>query len=247
MRSASSPRTSAEDGGLGGVADRRARGVGVDVVDLAGLDLRVGQGLAHGGGGRGGVGAGDHVVVGVAAGPAAGDLGIGVRRPAAGVGGPLQHERHAPLAQHEPVAAAVERARRGGRVGVPPRQRPQVAERRQADRRDGQVAGPRHADVDQAEPKPVAADLERVVAAGAGGRERQRRPGEPQLALDPLDRRIAVLVRVVEPRAAREMVGLPEQHPLGARCPSTRPTRASRCHPQRPASRRADSTHQWAS
>ncbi len=182
---------------------------------LAGLDPRVGQGLAHGGDGRGRVGAGDHVVVRVAGGPAAGDLGVGVRRATASVAGPLQHECHASLTEHEPVSAPVERARRGGRIRVAPRQRPQVAEGRQPDRRDGQVAGPGHADVDQPEPEPVAADLERVVAAGAGGRKRQRRARELQPAARPLDGRIAVLVRVVEPRATAQMVVLPEQHPLG--------------------------------
>ena len=165
----------AEDRGLGRVADRRAGGMGVDVVDLAGLDPRVGQGLAHGGGGRGRVGAGNHVVVGVAAGPAAGDLGVGMRAATAGVAGPLEDERHSSLTEHEAVSAAVEWTRRGGRIAVPSRQRPKVAERRQADRRDGQVAGPGHADVHQTKPKPVAADLQRVVAAGARRRKRQRR------------------------------------------------------------------------
>ena len=47
-----------EHGRLGGVADRRARGVGIDVVDVAGLDARVGQGPAHGGGRRRGSGLG---------------------------------------------------------------------------------------------------------------------------------------------------------------------------------------------
>ena len=41
-----------EHGRLGGVADGRAGGVGVDVIDLVGLDPRVGQGPAHGGDGR---------------------------------------------------------------------------------------------------------------------------------------------------------------------------------------------------
>ena len=155
-------------------------------------------------------------MVGVAAGAVAGDLGVRDGRSAAGVGRSLEHERHAPFAQHEAVAAAVERPRRRGRVVVPPRQGAQVAERRQPDRRDRQVAGARHADVDQAQPQPVPADLQRVVAAGAGRRQRQRRPGEPQRTPGPLDRRLPVLLRVVEPAPAGEVVGLPEEHPLGA-------------------------------
>ncbi len=99
----------AEDSSLGSVADRCARGMGVDVVDLTRLDARVGQGLAHGGSRRRGIGAGNHVVKSVAAGTAAGDLGVGMRAPATGGRGPLEDERDSPFAEDKAITAAVKR------------------------------------------------------------------------------------------------------------------------------------------
>ena len=129
--------------------------------------------------------------------------------------GSLQHEGDAALAQDEAVAGAVKRARGGRGLRVATRQRAEVAEGRQPDRRDGQVAGPRHADVHQSEPQPLAANLQSMVTAGTRGRECQRRPGELQVEAGPLDRRIRVLLGVVDPRASAEVIGLPEEHPLG--------------------------------
>ena len=84
--------------------------MGVDMVHLLGRDPGIGQGLLHGLTGPGRVGTGDHVVVGVAAGAAAGDLRVAVGRPMPGIGRALEHERDASLAQHEAVTIAIEGA-----------------------------------------------------------------------------------------------------------------------------------------
>ena len=75
---------------------------------------------------------------------------------------------------------------------------------------------PRHAEVDQPETEPAPTDLQRVIAAGAGGREGEPRTRKVEVATDPVERRFGVLFRVVDPVAPGGMVGLPEQHQLGA-------------------------------
>ena len=97
--------------GLGLVADRSAGGVGVDVADRVRIDLGVGQRLAHGGDGGFEVRAGDDHVVRVAAGAAAGKLGVQRRTAAARGAGGLEHEQSAAFAHHEAVAIDIERPR----------------------------------------------------------------------------------------------------------------------------------------
>ena len=120
MRFTASPNTVLRTRSFRHVADRRTRGVGVDVIHLIGRDAGVVERLAHGRRRRFRVRAGDDHVMGVAAGAKAGHLRIDAGR-VAGRLLALQHEHGAALGHHETVAAAVERARRGSRLGVAPR------------------------------------------------------------------------------------------------------------------------------
>ena len=61
-------------------------------------------------------------MVGIAARAAAGNLGVGVCRAAAGVDGTLHHEDDPAFSQNEAIAVTVERPRRAGGIGVPPRE-----------------------------------------------------------------------------------------------------------------------------
>ena len=154
--------------------------------------------------------------MGIAAGAAAGNLGVGLGSSAPGIAGSFQDEDDSTFSQHKTVAIAVEGPRRRGRVGVAPRQSAQVAESRQADRRYGQVAGPGDAVVDQAEPQPWRPSSRAWLPLAHAAEIASAGPERSEPAADPLDGRLVVLVRVEEPRSASEMIVFPEQHPL---CP----------------------------
>ena len=99
-----------------GVAGSRARGVGVDDVDVVGVHSRPAQrqadalGLA--------VGIGQHEIGGVAVDRVADDLAVDLRAAGAGVAEPFEHVHAAPLGHDDAVAVEVERPRGLRRVVV---------------------------------------------------------------------------------------------------------------------------------
>ena len=123
---------------LGDVADRRRRGVRVDVVDLVGLDAGVGEGDRRGPCRLPAVGPRLDHVVRVRRRAVAQELGVRDRAASLGDLGRLEHQQRGALAHDEPVATGVERP--GGRrrvVVVAGRQRPddvEGAERERAQR-----------------------------------------------------------------------------------------------------------------
>ena len=162
-----------------------------------------------------GVGARDDGVMGVAARAASRDLRVGRAAAPPGGRGALQHADDAPLAEHEAVAAAIERPRGSGRVVVAPRECPEIAERRQADGRDRHLAAARDAEVGQSQAEPHPPDLECEVARRTRGREAHGRAREPEPAPHAVERRLAVLSGIGEPAAATKRVRFPELHPFG--------------------------------
>ncbi len=83
--------------------------MGVDVVDLAGRPPRLVEGRPHRAFGAAPVGGRGRGVVGVGAGPGAGEQGAGPAAPGAGRLRPLQDEHGGALADHEPVPVGGER------------------------------------------------------------------------------------------------------------------------------------------
>ena len=83
-----------------------------------GLEAGVGEGLLHAGDRRGAVRVGRGDVARIAGGAVAGELAEDGGPALDGVVPALEHEEPGALAHHEPVAVAVERARRRGRVVV---------------------------------------------------------------------------------------------------------------------------------
>ena len=139
---ARSPRASGDRPRLGHVADRRRRGVGVDVVDLGRLDAGVVEGDRR----RPGRLACRRPVAGPCDGRrtwrrsrAAPRTGVAPR--ASATSAVLEHEQRRSLAHDEPVAPDVERPRgRAGRVVVAGRQRPDDVERPERERAQRDLA-----------------------------------------------------------------------------------------------------------
>ena len=207
----------AEGAGLEGVADRGARGVGVDVVEVVGIDPGVGQGRAHRADAGAGVGAGDDDVVGVAAGPHARDLAVDAG-PAAS--GRSRRDSRTNIAPPSPITKP-SRSRSNGREAgfgrvVPLREGPEVAEPGHAHRRDRAVAGAGEADVDPAPLHPSPRLRQGDVAAGAGRGDGRRRAADLQGFAGEGRQAGPVAGRVVDAVVAAQHARFPGQHPLAA-------------------------------
>ena len=187
-------------------------------------------------------------MVGVAAGAAAGDLGVGVRRPAAGVAGSLEHERRRLLRPG--------RSRRGrGRTAAT--RAAGSAFRRDSARRLPNVARPigetarSQAPATQTSTSPSRSQWRPISSAwlplAQAAESASAGPAESQPAPDPLDRS----TRDPGPgrtAACRPRGGRPPRAASTrprARAPGRRATRDAR--PRGPASRSAVSAHQCAS
>ena len=167
-----------------------------------------------------GCGLGMTMLIGVAAGAAAGDLGVG-RAPRRRAGSArFQHEQRAAFAHDEAVAVGVERARRRLGIVVAARQGAEIAEAGQRHGRDGHVASPGQADVDPAEPEPAACQGEGIVAAGAGGGQADGRPAQGEALAGALDERLDVLLRLEELAAALQCSRFPRRSSTRRHCPA---------------------------
>jgi hypothetical protein len=100
------------------VAQRGARGVGVDVVDVIGIQARVVQRLPDRTDGAPPIGVRGGDPVGVVRPAAAEELGVDLRPAPAGVLQVREDDDAGPLAEHEPVAVSIEGAAGRGRVVV---------------------------------------------------------------------------------------------------------------------------------
>ena len=89
---------------------RRARAVGIHVIDCLRLDPCFRQRAAHGEDGAAACGIGRGHVVGIRAHPIAGELGEDLRATPARVGFLLEHEHRRAFAEREPGPAPIERA-----------------------------------------------------------------------------------------------------------------------------------------
>src|SRR5262249_48366937 len=93
---------------FGLVSDGSAGGMGVDIIDLAGIETRIIERLAHGSYGCFGMWARNDHVIRIARGAAAGDLSVSVRGTGACVLCTLQDEHHASLTDNEAIAVDIE-------------------------------------------------------------------------------------------------------------------------------------------
>ncbi len=184
--------------GLDRVVDLGARAVGVDVIDVLGVEPGILKRQPH----RDDRAPAVVVAVGQAEGVGrrgvAGNLAVDGRPAAAGVLEILQHQHPAPFADHEPVAVAVERPARPRRLVVASRHRRQEHEAGDPERMDHAVhaAGEHHVG-------PAAADdldrlADRLGAGGAGGQAREVRAPGPEDARQVARRRARLLLRLFE-------------------------------------------------
>src|SRR5207248_11547530 len=100
------------------VVDVGAGAVGVDVGNVGGVELGVGQGGGHAGDGPAALGVAVGGAEGVASRAVARQLGVDLRPAPPGVLQFLQDHHAGTFAQHEPVAGQVERPRRLGGIGA---------------------------------------------------------------------------------------------------------------------------------
>ena len=178
-----------DGGGLDRVVERGGGAVGVDVVHLVRRQAGGTDRHAHGRLRAQPFGVGGGEVKRVAGGAVAGQLGVGPGPAGGGVLGRFQHQDAGPFAENEAVAILVERP--AGVLGIvveAGRQRLQVAEPRERDRRDQRLrpAGHHHVAHPRADAAQGAADG--VGGRGAGRGDHQRGTGEPELHRDLADR-----------------------------------------------------------
>src|SRR5262249_58911373 len=102
--------------GLGCIALGRAGSVGVDVLDVVGVEAGVGQGKLHGAGGAAAAGVRIGNVVGVSRAAAAEQFGVNDRTAPSCVFQFFEDEDARAFAQHEAVAILVKRS--AGSLGV---------------------------------------------------------------------------------------------------------------------------------
>ena len=107
---------------FGAVAFRRRRCVGIEVIDLGGIEPGLGECASRGPDRADPAGRGEGDVGCVGRGPVAHDLGQGLGTAGVRVGQRFEHEHAAPLADHEPIPAFVEWTGRPFRIVVPRRQ-----------------------------------------------------------------------------------------------------------------------------
>jgi hypothetical protein len=157
---------------LGDVADRRRRGVGIEMPDVRRLQVAVVEGVAHRRDRTGTrwVGLGD--VVRVGADPGAGELGVDAHAARLGVFSGLQHDHAGALAEDESVASLVVGTARSLRLVVALRQRHHVGERGQRQRVDGSLGAAGDDDVRAAVPDHVQPVGERLRTRGTGADRR---------------------------------------------------------------------------
>ena len=102
--------------GLVGVSQRRGRAVGVQVIDLVGINPGIAHGRDHGASRTVHIGRGH--MTGVGAHAKASQLGVNPGATGFGVFVLFEHHHTAALAQHKTVAVFVPGARGGGRVVI---------------------------------------------------------------------------------------------------------------------------------
>ena len=83
------------------------------------------------------------------------------------------------------------------------------------DQRDSQVACPCSAGIHRPSREPSARAISSEwLRTSARRRKRPARTKSPQLAMNPLDRRVVILFGIVKPHAALLTIGFPVQHPF---------------------------------
>ena len=101
---------------LGHIAHRRAGGMGVDVVNLIGGNMRIGERLRDREGSLRGIAARAHHVGGIARHAHPGQFPIHAGPAGPSCGERLEHEACPSLAHHESITIAIERPRGSGRI-----------------------------------------------------------------------------------------------------------------------------------
>ena len=158
--------------GLGLVALRGRRGVGVDVLDVGGGELGFPQRAGH----RPGLGlpgrVGLHHVVRVGGDPGPGQLAVDPGAAGLGVFQGLDHQHRRTLAEHEAVPVDVPGSGRALGLVVAAAHRLHLGEAGDGQRVDDAFRAADHDDVGPAEPDHVDTERDRLVAGGAGRHRR---------------------------------------------------------------------------
>ena len=191
---------------FGPVAERRARAVGVDVVDLFGRDAGIAQGVAHHEhhAAAAGVGRGD--VVGIRRHAAADELGVHFCAPRLGVLVFFEHQRAGPFAEHEAVAVLVVGPRGRGRVVVALAHGLESVEAAHARFGDGCLGAARNHGIGQAEADVVEGRDDGIVRRGAGRSRYEIWPAKAVFDADVARRGVGNHARNEEGRVARGAV-----------------------------------------
>ena len=173
--------------------------MGVDVVDVLGVELCILEGQPHRNDGTPAVVVAVGQPEGVGRRGMAGDLAEDRRSAGAGVLELFEHQHPAPFADHEPVALAVERPARPRRIVVASRHRRQQDEARDAERVNHAVdaAGEHHVGAAAANDLDRLAD--RLGARRAGRQAREVRASRAEDARDVAGRRPRLLLGLLEP------------------------------------------------
>ncbi len=145
--------------------------MGVEIVDLVGIDAGAAQRLDHAAARA--VHVGRSHMVSVGAHPEADKLGVDARAALPGTLIVLKHQHAGTLAHHEAVAVAVPGAAGGGRIVVARGQRLHRVEATDAQRRDSRLGAAGHHHVGISMLDQPACQADRVQARGAGGDHRQ--------------------------------------------------------------------------